>query len=510
MHKLNSSKPVFFKEKIINLPIAFVDLFILNPTNFKKWIPKIGRSKNKFDEIRIKDILQTRINAKVEDHAFLLDVSFGKETHEIMIKKPTLNSGLDFIITKGDDFKFEANIKLASISKEQTKISVEVHLLEAKHFFHPITSLELKIFFGILLSNFVKECEKNYKVTNPEERTIECFLLSFYTDNLKQFDSLISPIKHDLGEGELKKIEERFKILAFNSYEKLNKILESLGDSLPSINMNLLLIKIAFFIEEHILMIKNIVSSSRAETLNNLNKFTALQLENIEIKVAELLKGVNSKKVKRIEDSLNDFLLSIVTEINDIVKEIKSKIPPQHFKDFELGVLNIVKTDLESTKSLLNKFELSSKVLTENEKNILNNLIETVNKYEDIISKQDTNAFSAVLDMSEKSLDNFVSFLNTTSDNFSVERIEIAKDLAIISTREAYDSLAKTLAKMSPEHLAENEALVDEKISTILERYANIIKIVSPNSTKEKIENMKAKIEKTLKDEYSSFCLKSK
>lgn len=505
MIKVKFDKPLLIEERTLDIPLSFVEVFALNPANLKKWVVGLKNSKNKFDELKVKDILNTKVNTSIEDNTFLLDVTFGKDTHKLLLKKPTQNTGLDFILTEDDKFKIETNIILTPLGDSQTKIHLETKLLEAKHAFHPITSFEIKYFFRKSLSNFIDECEKNYRTLEAEDKTLETTLFSYYQENLKQARNLIEPLKNDLGPEEYERLQQKLKTLISDSSSQLGQLFASLLTVIPSADIDLINGKILQFIKDHIFILKGITNVSHSEALMNINEVTKLQLENINFLVPKLLKDVDSNKIEEIQMSLTQFLSTTIKDINDIIEEIRSKVPPQHLKNLELGFVNILKTDLDSSKTLLEKFTPNDNSLTEKEKQILSNLKTMVEKYETLINKRDSQAYIATLNMSEASLNKFMESLKAISSNLTAEKIESTKSLISSNTQESYKVMTRILASLTPENLSQNEEIANKKIEDILDRYSKALKIIAPNTPDEKISSIRAEIEKVLKDGYKSF-----
>ncbi len=502
-----NKQPLIVEDKIINVPPMFAEIFALNPKNLKKWLVGAKNSNKSYEDLKVKDILNTKVNAAVNDEAFLLDVTFGNTTHKLYLKKPQANKGLDFILTEGDKFKIETNLHLTEINDKKCNIHLETTLLESKHSFHPITSFELKYFFRKSLSNFIEECEKSYSTFESEEKTIEAEVLNFYQSNISAFNSLIEPLKNDLGEDSYLDIQKKLKTLGIDTSDKVSKIFTNLIGVIPTEDLSLINDKVIQFIKEHIFILKGITKKNNAENLKDINTVTKLQLDNINFIVPQILKDIDSNKIVEIENQLNDLLTTIVKEIEDILEEIKNKIPPQHFKDFEVGFINILKTDLDSAQSLVDKIISGNAKFTDAETKILNGLKESINKVETTVNNRDNQAYISVLNMIEKSLEQLEQDMKTISSNITADKIESTKTLIKSTTDTSYKSLTSFLSNMTPENLANNKEVVNQKIEEILDRYVKAIKIISPSIPDEKLSNMREKVKTILTKEYESFCI---
>lgn len=503
-------KPLIVEDKIINVPPMFAELFVANPKNLKKWLVGVKESKKSYEDLKVKDILNTKINTSVNDEAFLLDVTFGDKVHKLYLKKPKLNKGLDFILTEGDKFKIETNLHLTEIDDTKSNIHLEVTLLESKHKFHPITSFELKYFFRKSLSNFIEECEKSYSTFQNEEKTVEAEVLSFYQNNVKAFNDLIEPLKGDLGEESFQNIQKQLKSLGMETSDKISAIFTSLIGIVPLEDISLINDKIIQFIKEHVFVLKGITKKSNAENLKNINTITKLQLDNINFIVPQILKDIDSNKVVELENQLNDLLSTLVKEINSVISEIRSKIPPQHFKNLEIGFINLLKSDLDSAQSFLEKINLGNTNFSEKEKQILTNLKNSISKIETIANNRDDKVYVSVLNMVEKSLVQLESDLKDASANVTAEKIESTKDLIKSSTDSSYKSLTDFLSTITPENLENNKENIYKKIEDILDRYTKAIKIISPSIPEEKLSATREKIKAILIKEYESFCSSQK
>lgn len=505
-----TKQPLIVEDKVINVPPLFVELFALNPRNLKKWLVGAKGSNKSYEDLKVKDILNTKINAAVNEEAFLLDVTFGNKTHKLYLKKPEINKGLDFMLTEDDKFKIETNLHLNEISEEKCNIHLETTLLESKHNFHPIVSFELKYFFRKSLSNFIEECEKSYSTFKSEEKTIEAEVLDFYQNNVKSFNELIEPIKADLGEDSFQDIQKKIKTLGMDTSDKATKLFTNLLAIVPAEDLSLVNDKVIQFIKEHIFVIKNIAKKSNSENLKDINTMTKLQLDNINFIVPQILKDIDSAKIVEVEEQLNDLLTTIVKEVEAIIEEIKNKIPPQHFKDFETGFVKTLKSDLDSAQSLLSKIDLGNANLTDKENQILNSLKESVSKIEATVNDRDNQAYISVLNMIEKSLEQLEEEMKNITSNITVEKIESTKSLIKSTTDTSYKSLTTFLSNMTPENLENNRALVDQKIEEILDRYVKAVKIISPSMPDDKLSNLRDKVKNVLFKEYESFCINHK
>ncbi|MGL4862183.1 MAG: hypothetical protein ACRC4T_03545, partial [Cetobacterium sp.] len=247
-----------------------------------------------------------------------------------------------------------------------------------------------------------------------------------------------------------------------------------------------------------------------AENLKDINTVTKLQLDNINFIVPQILKDIDSNKIVEIENQLNTLLSSIVKEVEGILEEIKNKIPPQHFKDFEVGFINILKTDVDSAQSLFDKIISGNAKFTDSETKILNGLKESINKVETTVNNRDNQAYISVLNMIEKSLEQLEQDMKTISSNITAEKIESTKTLIKSTTDTSYKSLTSFLSNMTPENLANNKEVVNQKIEEILERYIKAIKIISPSTPDEKLSIMREKVKNILTKEYESFCIINK
>lgn len=502
-----SNKSLVVEERVLNVPVAFVELFAINPLNIKKWLVGLKNSKKSIDDMKIKDILGTKVDVSVEKEAFLLDVTFGKDTHKLYIKKPTAeNKGLDFILTEGDKFKIETILHLTALDKEKSKINLETKFLEAKSSFHPITSFEIKYFFKKSLDNFIEECEKSYKTFETNEKTIEAGLLSFYQENLKELNNLIDPLKKDLGDETFNDIQNKIKGISVDASDKLSKALETLVSIIPTSDLSLVNDKIIQFVKDHIFVLKNLSEKSHLATLKDLNSVTKLQLDNINFIVPKLLGDIDSEKIVEVEKQLVELLVSIIKDIQDIIEEIRNKIPPQHMKDLEVGFINILRKDLDTSKSILDKIDFGNKALTDKENEILASLKSTLDKYQALVDSKDNKVYTQVLDMSEKALEKLEEEVKTLTTQVTVESIESTKNLVKSTTQGAYKSLSDILLTLTPENLANKEGELNTKIDDILDRYIKAIKLVSPSISDEKLEDIRAKIKDVLKSEYESFC----
>lgn len=501
-----NEKPLIIEDKVINVPPMFVELFALNPRNLKKWLVGAKNSNKSYEDLKVKDILNTKVNAAVNKEAFLLDVTFGNKTHKLYLKKPKVNKGLDFILTEGDKFKIETTLHLNEINDTKCNIHLETTLLESKHSFHPIISFELKYFFRKSLSNFIEECEKSYSTFQSEEKTVEAEVLNFYQSNINSFNSLIEPLKEDLGEEAFLDIQKKLKTLGMDTSDKVTKIFTNLIEVVPAEDLSLINDKVVQFIKEHIFILKGLTKKSNAENLKNINTITKLQLDNINFIVPQILKDIDSNKIVEIQTQLNDLLSTIVKEIENIIDEIKNKVPPQHFKDLELGFVNILKNDLDSAQSLLGKITSGNANFTDKETQILNGLKTSISKVESTINNRDSQAYVSVLNMVEKSLEQLEQDMKNISSNITVEKIESTKSLIKSTTDTSYKSLTSFLASMTPENLESNRELVNQKIEDILDRYVKAIKIISPSISDDKLSEMREKVKNILKKEYESFC----
>ena len=505
-----NKQPLIIEDKIINVPPMFVELFALNPRNLKKWLVGAKNSNKSYEDLKVKDILNTKINAAVNDEAFLLDVTFGNKTHKLYLKKPEVNKGLDFILTEGDKFKIETNLHLNEINENKCNIHLETTLLESKHSFHPIVSFELKYFFKKSLSNFIEECEKSYSTFQSEEKTVEAEVLSFYQNNLKSFNELIEPIKADLGEESFQDIQRKIKTLGMDTSDKATKLFTNLIAIVPAEDLSLVNDKVIQFIKEHIFVLKGISKKSNAENLKDINTITKLQLDNINFIVPQILKDIDSDKIVEVENQLNDLLATVVKEIEAIIEEIKNKVPPQHFKDLEVGFVNTLKNDLDSAQSLLKKINLGNTSFSEKEAKILNNLKESITKIETTVNNRDNQAYISVLNMVEKSLEQLEQDMKNLSSNITAEKIESTKSLIKSTTDSSYKSLTVFLSNMTPENLENNKEIVNQKIEEILDRYVKAIKIISPSIDDDKLTTMREKVKSVLSKEYESFCIAKK
>ena len=207
---------------------------------------------------------------------------------------------------------------------------------------------------------------------------------------------------------------------------------------------------------------------------------------------------------------MSDLLATIVKDIEDTIDEIKNKVPPQHFKDLELGFINILKTDLDSAQSLLDKITSGNATLTAKEAKILSYLKESVAKVETTANNRDNQAYVSVLNMIEKSLDQVEQDMKNISSNITADKIESTKTLIKSTTDTSYKALTSFLSTMTPENLESNKANVDKKIDEILDRYVKAIKIISPSIPDEKLSSMKEKVKELLTKEYDSFCISTK
>ena len=505
-----NKQPLIIEDKIINVPPMFVELFALNPRNLKKWLVGAKNSNKSYEDLKVKDILNTKINAAVNDEAFLLDVTFGNKTHKLYLKKPEVNKGLDFILTEGDKFKIETNLHLNEINENKCNIHLETTLLESKHSFHPIVSFELKYFFKKSLSNFIEECEKSYSTFQSEEKTVEAEVLSFYQNNLKSFNELIEPIKADLGEESFQDIQKKIKTLGMDTSDKAAKLFTNLIAIVPAEDLSLVNDKVIQFIKEHIFVLKGISKKSNAENLKDINTITKLQLDNINFIVPQILKDIDSNKIVEVENQLNDLLATVVKEIEAIIEEIKNKVPPQHFKDLEVGLVNTLKNDLDSAQSLLKKINLGNASFSEKETKILNNLKESITKIETTVNNRDNQAYISVLNMVEKSLEQLEQDMKNLSSNITAEKIESTKSLIKSTTDTSYKSLTAFLSNMTPENLENNKDIINQKIEEILDRYVKAIKIISPSIADDKLIAMREKVKAVLSKEYESFCTAKK
>ncbi|MCQ8213003.1 hypothetical protein NON08_10765 [Cetobacterium somerae] len=505
-----NKQPLIIEDKIINVPPMFVELFALNPRNLKKWLVGAKNSNKSYEDLKVKDILNTKVNAAVNDEAFLLDVTFGNKTHKLYLKKPEVNKGLDFILTEGDKFKIETNLHLNEINENKCNIHLETILLESKHSFHPIVSFELKYFFKKSLSNFIEECEKSYSTLQSEEKTVEAEVLNFYQNNLKSFNELIEPIKADLGEESFQDIQRKIKTLGMDTSDKATKLFTNLIAIVPAEDLSLVNDKVIQFIKEHIFVLKGISKKSNAENLKDINTITKLQLDNINFIVPQILKDIDSDKIVEVENQLNDLLATVIKEIEAIIEEIKNKVPPQHFKDLEVGFVNTLKNDLDSAQSLLKKINLGNTSFSEKETKILNNLKESITKIETTVNNRDNQAYISVLNMVEKSLKQLEQDMKNLSSNITAEKIESTKSLIKSTTDSSYKSLTTFLSNMTPENLENNKEIVNQKIEEILDRYVKAIKIISPAISDDKLTNMREKVKIILSKEYESFCASKK
>ena len=57
-----SNKSLVVEERVLNVPVAFVELFAINPLNIKKWLVGLKNSKKSIDDMKIKDILGNKVD----------------------------------------------------------------------------------------------------------------------------------------------------------------------------------------------------------------------------------------------------------------------------------------------------------------------------------------------------------------------------------------------------------------------------------------------------------------
>ncbi|MGL5662275.1 MAG: hypothetical protein ACRCW8_00605, partial [Cetobacterium sp.] len=305
-------------------------------------------------------------------------------------------------------------------------------------------------------------------------------------------------------------IQKKLKTLGMNTSDQVSKIFTNLVSIIPTEDLSLINDKVIQFIKEHIFILKGITKKNNAENLKDINTVTKLQLDNINFIVPQILKDIDSNKIVEIETQLNTLLSSIVKEVEGILEEIKNKIPPQHFKDFEVGFINILKTDVDSAQSLFDKIISGNAEFTDSETKILNGLKESINKVETTVNNRDNQAYISVLNMIEKSLEQLEQDMKTISSNITAEKIESTKTLIKSTTDTSYKSLTSFLSNITPENLANNKEVVNQKIEEILERYIKAIKIISPSTPDEKLSIMREKVKNILTKEYESFCIINK
>lgn len=506
MNDVKTNKPLIMEDKIVHVPLMFAELFALNPKNLKKWLVGVKKTNKSYGDLKVKDVLNTKISTTINDDAFLLDVTFGNTTHKLYLKKPEANKGIDFILTEGDKFKIETNLHLTEVDDKKCNIHLETTLLESKHSFHPVVSFELKHFFKKSLQNFIEECEKSYDTLESEDKTIEAEVLSFYQSNIFAFNYLLEPLKNDLGEESYQDIQKKLKTLGMETSDKAGKIFANLIGIVPAEDLSLINEKVIQFVKEHVFVLKGLAKKSHAENLKDINAVTKLQLDNINFIVPQILKDIDSNKIVTVENQLNDLLATLVTGLESIIEEVKNKIPPQHFKDLEVGFVNILKTDIGSAQSLMDKIAAGNPSFTDKETKILNCLKESVSKVETTVNNTDNQAYVAVLNMVEKSLEQLEQDMKNVSSNITADKIESTKALIKSTTDTSYKALATFLANLTPENLEANKDAANKKIEDILDRYVKAIKIISPSIPDEKLASMRAKVDSVLTKEYESFC----
>ena len=58
-----NNQPLIVEDKIINVPPIFAEIFALNPKNLKKWLVGAKNSNKSYEDLKVKDILNTKVNA---------------------------------------------------------------------------------------------------------------------------------------------------------------------------------------------------------------------------------------------------------------------------------------------------------------------------------------------------------------------------------------------------------------------------------------------------------------
>lgn len=507
MIEIKSNDFLFSEVRTIEAPIAFVELFAANPKNLSKWLVGIKNGKNKFEDIKVKNLMTSSLNVSLDQEGLLLDVVVGKDEHKLLIKKPSMEKGLTFILSDNINFELEGKFLLRDVGEEKTALRVDTRLLKSKHKFHPITSFEIKHFFKKSLENFVKACEKSYATIEKADKDLEAQILYFYQENIKDLQTIIEPLKNDLGEETYEDVQKKLKNLGYSNSQKLQEILNGLFSLIPKEEITIINTKIMETLKNDISILKSL-PKDHSTLLSEVNTASKLGLNNIDYIISNILKYLDSNKVVKLQEMLTDLLQKNATEIEGILDEIKNKIPDADLKNLELSIIALLKKDLTGSKTIMDKIVTGNPNFSAQEEKFISNLNNLISKYEADVNTRKDQYYTSLIAASETTLNKFVEELSQISSKVTYESLENTKNNISEITEKTYNTLDNFLDQTTPESLAENQGEFNKKIDDILDRYSKAIKIIDPQLDDQKIQEVKDKISKTVKEKYSSFAKK--
>jgi hypothetical protein len=509
MEKIVSKKPLINESRTIDVPLTFAQLYAINPLNFPKWVVGMKHASKKGQDVKVKDLINTKVDAELQEEGLYVDVIIGKDERSILIKKPTAESGLDFILTEAEKFKIEAVLSLKTLTEESCTAHIEVKLLEAKHKFHPILSFEIKYFFKKSLENFVKESQKAYATLSEKEKAIEAHIIGFYRENVKSLQALIEPLKKDLGEDDYNGIQKELKDLAYDNSETFQSILNTLVSSLPTADLHEAGDKITKTIKDGLDIVHHLSKRSNAVVLADANQVAKSQLEVLKDIVPTVLSSLPTEKIVELQKTIATLLEKNIKTLQDILQNIQSKIPAEDFKTFELGIIKVLKNDLATTKTALDKLTSNNPVLSLEEAEVITNLKKVLEGCETSITDRDTKAYETIFNSLQNLLTKFNANVEETASKVSPENVDKTKALITSATTELFNSLDGILKEATPENLAANKEKFQAKITEILDRYAQAAKLINPELTDEQVNTIKTQIETALTKQYDSFTNKN-
>lgn len=505
MITLDNNKPLFRETSTIDAPLVFTELYAINPSNFPKWIPGIKKAKGSFGDLKVSELLNTKVSVIPEDGGILVDVIIGKDEHKILIKKSTLGNGLEITFNNIENFKIKTDFSLKALTDTSCSLNLETYLLEAKHKFHPILSFEIKMFLRLLLKNFTKCVEESYETIETNDKTIEAEILSFYKENVSQLQALIKPIKDDLGPDVVETLNKDIKTLAYNNSEKFNNVVQILLTSIPKDDLNSIITTIKTTLKNNMLTLKSLTKNTHSGALVNLNSSVKLHIDNCSYVVSTLLKDLPAETVVKFEKAATELLNNNLEELQKIIETIRDRVPAQDVKVLELGIINLMRKDITNYKSVLDKIVSGNSNLSDMENNIIVALKNNLDKYEETINNEANTAYLSSISMSEKAISDFKNSLTKISTNLTPEKIDEIKLTISAKTSNLYNDVNNILKEATPENLAANKDKFDSKVSELLERYEQAAKIIIPNIDSEKLNLLTQKIKETLEKEYDSF-----
>lgn len=501
-------KQLLDEKLTLEVPVLFAELYGLNPMNFQKWIPGAKKAKGKFGDITISELAETKVDITLEEDGLLLDVIVGKDEHKLLIKKPSVEKGVDLILEEVGEFKIEVNFIVTEVDEKRCSLEVIANVLDHKRSFHPIFDFEIKYFLKKAMHNFAEECQESFNTLEAEAKSLEAEILSFYHWNVKQLQTIITPVEKDLGEDFKAEIQAKFKKLSADNAERVQALFQEIIDIIPEDDKNTLVERVTKDIKNCFNTVTHLNLEDHAGTLNNIHSALQMHLETFKYVVPTLLKDISGEKIVEIQREIIEIFQNNLAVISGIIEEIKAKLPPQDIKNIEKALVDLLRKDIDSSKNILGKLSVSEETLDNYEKKVVETLKETLDAYEESLNKDENSHYVKVMNMTEKSMKVMKDELTKLGSEVTEDQIQHAKKVAALDADSIFSAVGDVLKATTPKNIEANKPKFEAKIDEILGRYAQAAKLINPKLEDEKVKEIKDKIEKTLKDEYASFIKK--